>query len=340
MRPISAIPTVLALALTACVAEPPPPDGEQVTSYVDHREIPVTMNTKIDLLFVIDSSPAMAAAQTKLVADYRRMIDVLAQSTFGELPDVHIGVVTADLADQGTLHHAAFLADAPRFAWRRERNYYGSLGDAFVDLAAVGTSGSSHTAPLEAMLRALSPAVNPGFVRDAAFLEVVFLTTGDDQGTEGVVEVAHALKTLKQDPSKVVVNGAFGACSGNGITGADAPRLASFLDQFPNRSSRATLCDDDLAPVVIVQRLLTYLLGIACFEHVHTPHECAAYLVDPDSDEQVLLPECSSPTASRCWTLGVNDYGACEPGGQGLLFHPSAFPFSATAMIDCVAEAP
>ena len=337
MRLISAVPTVVALALGACVADSPPA-GEPVTSVVDHREIPVTMNTKIDLLFVIDDSPAMAAAQTKLVGDYRRMIDVLGQSTLGELPDVHIGVVTADLADQGTLRHAAFLSDAPRFAWRRERNYAGLLGDAFVDLAAVGVGGSTHTAPLEAMQRALDPAVNPGFVRDGAYLEVVFLTAGDDQGTAGVADVARALKLRKPDPSAIVVAGAFGACTSNGITATDAPRLASFLDQFPDRNARATLCDGDLGTVLLVGQLLKIDLGIACFDHLAAPHECVAYLVDPTSDEQALLPECGSPTAGRCWSLHAQD-SACV-GGDGLYFRPVAFPFPAVAMVDCVADSP
>jgi hypothetical protein len=63
-------------------------------------------------------------------------------------------------------------ADHPDGA--RERNYTGSLADAFVQLGDVGTAGCIYTRPLEAMRRALGdkPA-NAGFYRDDAALAVV-----------------------------------------------------------------------------------------------------------------------------------------------------------------------
>ena len=70
----------LVLVLTACTTESPPPPGDEVTSIVDHHEIPVSFNNQLDVLFVIDSSPAMAPAQTRLIAEYRKMIDVLSLS--------------------------------------------------------------------------------------------------------------------------------------------------------------------------------------------------------------------------------------------------------------------
>lgn len=239
----------LVLVLTACTTESPPPPGDEVTSIVDHHEIPVSFNNQLDVLFVIDSSPAMAPAQTRLIAEYRKMIDVLSTSV-GGLPDVHIGVTTMDARDQGRLRRGAFLADATRFAWRHERNYTGPLVDAFLPLADVGASGSAVTEPFDAMMRALSRAVNPGFVRDQAYLAVVVLTAGDDQGATPVAEVARALKSLKLDSSKIMVSGAFGACARDGLTATAAPRLAALLEQFPNRNTQVSLCDDDLSPLV------------------------------------------------------------------------------------------
>ncbi|MEO7096153.1 MAG: hypothetical protein ABI175_23025, partial [Polyangiales bacterium] len=229
---------VVLVALGACVAEPPPPEGEQVTSYVDTHIIPMSFNAQIDVLFVIDSSPAMAAAQQKLVADYRAMIETMSHAAVGELPDVHIGVVTADAVDQGRLRRGSFLADSPRFAWRREKNYAGPLADAFVPLATVGATGHALVQPLDAVLRALSPTVNPGFVREDAYLAIVVLTAGDDQSATPIEDVVHALKSRKTDPTRIVIGLAAGACSKDGITATAAPRLAAFADQFPNRNTR------------------------------------------------------------------------------------------------------
>ncbi|CAN5768180.1 hypothetical protein BH11MYX3_BH11MYX3_06860 [soil metagenome] len=324
------------LLFTACVAEPMQVPDEPIRSVVEHHEWPFVINAQIDLLFVIDNSPAMAAAQTKLAGDYRAMIELLGATSIG-LPDVHIGVVTTDPRDRGELRRAAFLADAPRFAWQRERNYTGPIADAFVDLAAVGVSGATNSQPLDAMLQAL--AVNPGFVREDAYLAVVILTAGDDHGTAVIDDVVHAIKSLKTDPSKVMVSGAFGACDANDITATAAPRLAAFVDQFPNRNAHALLCDADLTPLITpATLLLRATLGQPCLgSTLREPHECKAWLVDPHSDQQELLPECASPTSDRCWSLRPDDQ-AC-PGGQGLHLRPSWFPFSATLMFDCVVEA-
>lgn len=322
--------------LAACTAEPLPPEGEQVTSFVERREIPIAINMKIDILFVVDNSPVMAAAQAKLVADYRAMIDVLGQSSIG-VPDIHIGVATADLRDQGRLRNAAFLADAPRFAWQRERNYDGALVENFLPLADVGVAGSPDTRPLEAMQRALSEHVNPGFVREHAYLAVVFLTAGDDRGSTAVADVARALKSLKNDPSKVIVTGAFGACASAGIVATEAPRLASFFDQFPNRSSQARLCDPDLGPLLaLANQMLKYSLGLACMGRVREPHECNAWLVDPETAEEARFTECAAADSSRCWRLAP--HAGCFGGELAFQPRPWAIPFPATLIVECVAE--
>ncbi len=327
----------LLLSFAACATEPPPPTGDEVTSIVDHRDIPVAFNSQVDVLFVIDSSPAMAAAQTKLVADYRKMIERLGTSSVGQLPDLHLGVTTMDARDQGRLRGAAFLADATRFNWRHERNYTGPLVDAFLPLADVGAAGRAVTEPFDAMLRAVSPEVNPGFVREQAYLAVIFLTASDDQGAMPVTDVARAIKSLKTDSSKVMISGAFGACSRDGVTATDAPRLATLLEQFPNRNTHAALCDDDLSPLVaLIEQLPRHTLGQPCLEsQLAQPRECGAWLVDPETDEQALLPECSSPDAGRCWALRADD-AACGAGRLGIHFQPVVFPFSAHVMFECV----
>ena len=197
------------LAGTGACTEPAPSGLPVVSSAVARIEIPLAMNRKIDLLFVIDNSPGMAPHHAKLIDGYRRAIETLEAFSYG-LPDLHIGVVTTDLGtrgvydnaagpaigtgagsctsdgDRGDLRRAAsidgnFLSDRGLPDGTRARNYTGSLADAFVQLADAGTSGCPYARPLEAMRRALTVnPVNAGFLRDHAVLAVVFLTNDDD----------------------------------------------------------------------------------------------------------------------------------------------------------------
>src|SRR3954468_17978417 len=67
---------------------------------VEYKDIPIKINRKIDLLFVIDDSPSMADKQANLKANFDKFINVL-NTIEGGLPDVHIGVVTSDLGAKG-----------------------------------------------------------------------------------------------------------------------------------------------------------------------------------------------------------------------------------------------
>ena len=59
---------------------------------VEYKDIPVTVNRDVDILFVIDDSPSMHDKQTNLKANFPNFINVL-NTIQGGLPDVHIGVV-------------------------------------------------------------------------------------------------------------------------------------------------------------------------------------------------------------------------------------------------------
>ena len=329
----------VALALAACVAEPPPA-GEQVTSYVAGGTYQMSYNAAINLLFVIDDSPAMAPLQGELATGYAAIVDRIEHATFDGLPDVHVGVVTADLADEGRLRRGRFLADALQFDDLRHRNYAGPLLDAFADLADVGTAGRAQTLPFEAMQRALSPYVNPGFIRDDAYLVVVFVTAGDDAGTASVDDVARLLKAAKTDPSKVVVGAATGTCD----AASTSPRIDALLAQFPNRSSSTTICGGDLGEsVALVGQLLKSTLEQPCFDvalanlnpaQPGLQPECSAYLLNPLTGDGRVFPVCSPDHPDRCWQL--TDGGTiCH--GPLIEFEPRKYPYAATAHLECVA---
>jgi hypothetical protein len=228
---------VLLLASLASCFEEPTDVGPQVTSVVARRDFPLAGQARLDLLFVVDSSPAMAPHRATLLANAQRFVDVLAAIPFG-FPDLHVGVITADAdGDAGALivppgAQDRFLTDSRRGDGIREINYAGELsgvlGDTF-DVA--GTSGSSFSRPFEAVLRALTNPANTGFVREDGGLVIMFLTANDDCSFKDpafvddadafscienpdalldVAQVADQMKALKRDPAQVMMLGAFG----------------------------------------------------------------------------------------------------------------------------------
>lgn len=182
---------------------------------VEYKEIPVTLNRNIDLLFVVDDSPSMLDKQNNIKANFPKFIEVL-QTIQGGLPDVHIGVVSSDMGTKGTQDSAAgpaigqigqggcsgtgksgnlqlgaagtdlqtgatFISDIKQTDGSRQKNYTGDLATVFGKLAALGAGGCGFEQHLLAMRRALenNPA-NANFLRPDAFLAVIFLADEDD----------------------------------------------------------------------------------------------------------------------------------------------------------------
>ena len=168
------------------------------------KEIPVTLNDNVDILFVVDNSGSMKEEQSSLAANFPRFIQKLATLPNG-LPSVHIGVVSTDVGtgattlgscsgdgDDGHLQtngcggiSGAYLSDLATAGGGRDRNYSGDLGQQFACAAQLGIGGCGAEQPLESMRRALDPArnTNPGFLRDNAYLAVVIISDEDDCST-------------------------------------------------------------------------------------------------------------------------------------------------------------
>ena len=288
---------LLLVALMACTRDPfaPLPVGD---SRVIVKEIPQWRPPALDLLFVIDDSPAMAGFRDDLLANAPRFVNVLA--TFpGGLPDLHLAVTTAGCAgDGGTLRHAPAVAGAFIVArgfadGTRETNVTGALGDAFTALVDVGASGCATSQPLAAAMRALVD--DPGFLRGDAELAIVFIGASDDGSPGSAVDVAAAFKALKRDPQEVMVAGIAGAqaCTFDGATAVDAIRLRRFLDQFPNRSTFTTICQADLSDgLQIVVPPFDVVIGDPCFDVTVDPDRCVA-TDQLDHRDVATLPNCA-----------------------------------------------
>jgi hypothetical protein len=165
-----------------------------------------------------------------------------------------------------------------------------------------------------------------------------------------VVEYADFLKKTvkKADPNKVIVAGIMGttepfatelrappksttmvpalahSCSYNGATGlevADPPtRIKAFLDQFPNRNTFASICQQDLSGgLQQIADLLKTALGDPCIKgrladvDSKTPgaqYECSVETSTPNATggtDEALLPQCTDPAGAGatkpCWYI-------------------------------------
>jgi hypothetical protein len=162
----------------------------------------------VDILFLVDDSSSMAAAQGTLRQSFARFASAL-RNLPGGLPNLHIAVVSSDMgAGDGSISGCAgagkngvfqysprgtctstglqagwtFISDAGG-----TKNYSGNLEDVLGCISALGESGCGFEHQFAAITRALGadgkgapPAENAGFLRQDAYLAIVMLTNEDD----------------------------------------------------------------------------------------------------------------------------------------------------------------
>jgi hypothetical protein len=172
------------------------------------KKIPVSAD--IDIMFVIDNSASTTDKQTIFAQNFPKFVQALDAFPTGR-PNLHVGVIdsTVDIGtsaygncpspdpnDDGKFQNTAhgsgappngyFITDVKTADGTRQTNYNGTLEETFQSIAQIGANGCGFEAPLEAMKRSLdgSRAENSGFVRDGAYLAVIFLTDEDDASTK------------------------------------------------------------------------------------------------------------------------------------------------------------
>lgn len=391
------------------------------------KDIPVQINRDIDILMVIDNSGSMAEEQASLSNNFNRFINVL-QNIEGGLPNIHLGVITTDVGagpfnisgcsgngDNGSLQSApqgacnppsgAFISDIANDDGTRQKNYTDTLEETFSCIAELGITGCGFEQPLESMRRALngSNQTNAGFLRDNAFLAVIFITDEDDCSTSDntmfdtsqtsisdplgplssfrcfefgvqcepddprtpgprqncaprsgsqymfdVQEYVDFLKAsdFKADESQIIVAGIIGnptpvtvgvndmsnpelepSCVSASGEAAPGVRMQAFLDQFPQRSTVTTICNEDLSDaLILIAELLAKVIGNPCLEGdidldpdaAGVQYECqVSDVTNPGADNQseVIIRECTdSPPGGGeelpCWYLET-DTDAC-----------------------------
>jgi hypothetical protein len=321
------------VAVVACTEAPPPEPGavEHVVSF-DYPQAALT--PQLDVLVVVDSSPAIAAHRDRLVASYRRFAEVF--QTIGGLPDLHLGVVTADLGgtgcgpgDDGALRHADvvtgdFLADFPTSSSARQRNYGGDLGVAITALADAGVAGCAITQPLAAMRRALERP--SGFRRAHAFLAVIFISATDDASPISIDDAEAFLKSAApdRDTSKLIVSVIGGPEAATCAT--PATRLTAFAQRFEHLNLFTSICDaEQQGALAILDRAYFSLLFLPCLEAPladldpgpGTLFDCTvsdiyADVADPAIEHEDLLAACDAAATNRpCWQFATNKF-SCQ----------------------------
>jgi hypothetical protein len=239
------------LVLAGC----PSRDVSSVDPLQDRQEAvdyPVEINRAVDILFVVDDSNSMMEEQASLLANFPVFISVL-ETVEGGLPDVHIGVVSTDVGagpfaiagcsgtgDGGALRvgdaacrpvGASYISDVSDGAGGRITNYPGTLAEAFSCNAALGISGCGFEQQLESMRRALngSNGGNAGFLRDDAYLAVIFITDEDDCSTRD---------TQMFDTSQNSIDSELGSCTPSAASSSASSARPATATRA--RSARAT----------------------------------------------------------------------------------------------------
>ena len=155
--------------------------------------------SKVDLLFVIDSSGSMLDEQQTLVASFPEFVAAM-QAQLADTESYHVGVTTSDaypfneaqcvldgaLVTQTGGEGASGKSCLPFTTGKRWMDETEDLVSKFGCAGQVGTSGDGNERPMYTMLRAVNPELNAagkcndGFIRDDALLVVVVITDEED----------------------------------------------------------------------------------------------------------------------------------------------------------------
>ncbi|CAN5888261.1 hypothetical protein BH11MYX2_BH11MYX2_06820 [soil metagenome] len=175
---------------------------------VEVKDIPVTINRDLDILFLIDKSPTMKDEQAALTANFGRFMQILS-GIDGGLPNVHVGVISQDIGaggmtvgggcsgkgDDGKLLATArvpgcsppsgtFISDIGQSSGdgiTRVKNYSGTLEDTFSCIASLGDVGCGFEQHLGSLEKALfDQPLNTGFIRPNALLAIIIISDEDD----------------------------------------------------------------------------------------------------------------------------------------------------------------
>ena len=272
------------LALAACTDEPAP-SGPDVTSHVSSFELPPSLPSTMDLLFVVGDTAPYDLTSIPAIADQT------IKDLFDGFPDVRIATTSS----------TDVLESTTDIFGNHTQSFTGSIADALASRLAPGNA--------QVLARMQS---NLGFAREHAYLGVITISAVDDTSPDAAYPAM--LKSTKSDPGNVIVSG---------IYKRPAPRLDAFHDAFPNRSSFTSIDSGDFAPAFqLFAQLQKTTLGVACFPlPLDLDLDAPGNQIDCDvsaydgTTEVSRIPACAGtdPATGSCWEM-VPDAACGEPG--------------------------
>jgi len=224
----------------------------------------------IDVLFVIDDSPAMAGVVGGLAAQYSTFAQVF-QAFPGGTPPLHAAFISAtvpssDCTPPGPRNAICGLTAPDQFLTAEfceaDQNSLGTLGDTFACLGSFGAQGCGTSQPLEAARRALGGDPSGGalfgrtpFVNSASQLLIVFVTARDDASTQNGASVPledylSFFRGLSASPFNdlfISVIGPEGCPAGGAVAALPTPRLDALAAAVGNEGATSPICDASLA---------------------------------------------------------------------------------------------
>ena len=313
---------LLLALLTACAEDRSFETPEITSQHTLTFEYPDPSPTKVDILFVIDSSPAMAPFQDRVRANITEVATMSMQRLDG---DVHVGVITADLGDgtaddltamPGSCHglgdagalRRSVLVDGAFITDHRTQagdlvNFRSDFASALENLTDVGAAGCAHTQPLEAIRLALDH--NPhsaGFHRRDAKLAIVLLAAHDDESPRTVAEYQQFLRALVTDDDDVML--AVAATDGTTCGSNATDRLRAFAGD-----NVYSLCSDDLWEFVFRSACVPTAPGepvTHCIDEPLADLDAAASGLQAGCavwDDAGAYPQCGRGVLGPCWRL-------------------------------------
>jgi hypothetical protein len=278
---------VFAVACSTASEPATPPPIE--TSGVVQIQIPMAVNRRLDVLFVIDSSPAMEPYVERMHANIRRFLDVLRTPT---IPNIRFAVTSTGAFRGASGMTGDFLVDFVGDDANRQRNYDGDFADVIDRMISVGTDGPAFD-PFAAAHTALD--AHRGYVRGDSYLAIIFISASS--AVDDPIAVYNAeqfFKSLQPDWQRMI----FGA-----ITAGD-PRLVSLVEKFPDRNAHVSIDSEDWSPIwSFLFPPFRDTLGAPCIEEplVDLERGCAAWYTFPIGGE-VITP-CADTPERQCWKL-------------------------------------
>ncbi len=175
-------------------------------------------NRTVDILWIVDSSCSMAAEQEALGDNFASFLGVVDQLNL----DYRIGVITADLGDQGALH------GAPAYVTSTTTN----AEQVFAANVIVGQTGSGAEQGFDSVRRALINGAAGDFLRATAQLRLISVSDEDDQSVAlaSVPDYITELQSLKSNPSHVIHSDISGGASGCASPHANADPAPRYLE--------------------------------------------------------------------------------------------------------------